>query len=167
MEQTARIPVSGFAQDEYGISAVSPDAMLKYGYALLVIVGADRVVTPRELDWLVRHQRKFGAPEEVIAKYADFDYQNADLAELVRNITVDVATWIPGPHLIYHAIQMCSVDGEYAAAERAKVHRAAHLLSVPPDVTLAIHALVDMEHAVHAMRKALFHVDTLEEDEPS
>jgi uncharacterized tellurite resistance protein B-like protein len=158
---TTLIDVSDFARTEYGLSAATATAMLNYGYALLAIAGADGKVSPKELDWLVRHQRKFGAPDNIIAEYETFDYHSADLPKLVADSVTDVPTWSAGPSLIYHAIQMCAADGDYAVEERKKVLDAAKLLGISDDLVLTIHALVDMEAATAAMRKALFHTTTL------
>lgn len=155
------IKVSDFSKAEYGISAATATAMLHYGYALLAIAGADGEVSPAELSWLVTHQGKFGAPAELTAKYAAFDYKTADLRALLGDLVTDVKTWAAAPNLVYHAIQMCSADGNYAAEEQKKVHEAAKILNVSGDVVLTIQALVEMEAAATRMRRALFHIDTL------
>lgn len=150
-------PVSEFAQDDYGIKAAPDVAMQNYGYALLVITGGDGEVSPSEMDWLIRHQRKFGAPEHVIASYADFDYRNTDLRSLLGAISVDVRTWSAERHLVYHAIRICGV---YGAAERAKVNHAAEVLAVEPDIVRTLHSLVAMEDVLTDMRKAIFRTET-------
>jgi uncharacterized tellurite resistance protein B-like protein len=155
------LDVSDFAQSEYGLSAATSSAMLRYGYALLTIAGADGKVSSAELQWLVSHQRKFGAPEGIINQYATFDYKSADLKDLVLDSVTNVPTWTAGPSLIYHAIQMCAADGVYSAKEQKKVAQAAALLDVPADIVLTIHALVQMEAATTTMRKALFHTHTV------
>ncbi|NET61752.1 MAG: hypothetical protein F6K47_38215 [Symploca sp. SIO2E6] len=153
--------VSPFAKDEYGISAVPEKAMLNYGYSLLTIAGGDGEVSAQEMEWLVNHQTKFGAPEKVIACYKSFDYKNANLEELLSDISCDVDTWSAAPNLIYHAIYMSSADGVYAEQEKAKVRKAAEILGVSSDTLLTLESLVDMEKAVTRMRRALFRVDTL------
>lgn len=155
------LDVSDFARTEYGLSAATTTAMLHYGHALMAIAGADGKVSPKEMSWLVNHQRKFGAPEDLLAQYAGFDFKKADLAKLAADSVTDVPTWSAGPSLIYHAIQMCAADGTYAAKDRKKVLQAAKLMKVPDDVVLTIHALVEMEAATASMRKALFHTITL------
>jgi tellurite resistance protein len=155
------LDVSDHAKAQYGISAATATAMRNYGYALLTIAGADGMVSPKELDWLIRHQRTFGAPEEILAQYAKFDFKDADLAKLLKGIVTDVKTWDAAPNLVYHAVQMCSADGVYAAKEHKKVIEAAKDLHVADDTVLTIHALVDMETATAKMRRALFHIDTL------
>jgi tellurite resistance protein len=155
------IGVSDHARTQYGISSATATAMLQYGHALLAIAGADGVVSPKELDWLVRHQSKFGAPDEIVAQYADYDFAGADLPALLTGIVTDVPTWNPAPSLIYHAVQMSAADGVYADKERAKVLAAAKLLGVPDEVVLTIHALVEIEAATAVMRQALFGTRTL------
>ncbi|MFD7659731.1 TerB family tellurite resistance protein [Actinosynnema sp. NPDC059797] len=154
------VPVSGFARDDYGITAASEAAMRDYGYVLLTIAGADGEVTPAELDWLVDHQRKFGAPQHVVDDYARFDHRGADLRALLTGIRVDVPTWKAERHLVYHAIRICRADGSYGEAERAKVEHAAEILGVDRDVVLLLHALVDAEDSLTAMRKAVFGTET-------
>jgi uncharacterized tellurite resistance protein B-like protein len=155
------MPMSELCQDLYGLSAAPQEAFLNYGKALLVIAGADGEVSEAEFAWLVDHQRRMGAPEEVIDQYSAFDYREADLADLLPSIRTDVDTWQAAPHLVYHAIQMCGADGVYAEAERAQVLRAAGLMGVKDDIVLSLHALVDMERAVADLRAALFHVSSI------
>lgn len=151
------IDVSDHARTQYGLSAATSTAMLHYGQALLTIAGADGKVSPAELQWLIRHQRTFGAPEDVITQYTAFDYRSADLKSLTTDSVTNVPTWTAGPSLVYHAIQMCAADGTYSTKEQRKVHQAAKLLGVPQDTVRTLHALVDMEQATADMRKALFH----------
>lgn len=158
------LKVSDFGRTQYGMTGAPRQAMINYGKVLLAIAGADGKVSPKEYDWLTEHQRKFGAPEDVIGEYEKFDYKSAVLDKLLADIRTDVATWNPAPHLIYHAIQMCSADGKYAAAERSKVVRAARALGVSDDILLTLHALIQMEKAVYDMRAALFRVAVLEQD---
>lgn len=155
------LAVSDHAKSHYGLSAATATAMRNYGYALLTIAGADGKASPKELDWLIRHQRTFGASEEILAAYAKFDVKAGDLAKLLAGIVTDVKTWDAASELVYHAIQMCAADGVYATKEKAKVVAAAKTLKVSGDAVLAIHALVDMETATAKMRRALFHIDIL------
>lgn len=160
MTQTM-VKVSSYAKDEYGISAATVEAMTNYGYVLLAIAGADDEVSEQEMEWLVKHQSKFGAPDEVLALYKSFDYKNAKIEELLPNIKVDVPTWSASRELIYNAIRMSSADGVYAEAERETVKKAAKILGVSDDIVLTLESLVNMEKSVVNMRKALFHVDAL------
>lgn len=150
------IRVSEFAESEYNIREVSPDSLLRYGQALLVIAAADGEVSPPEFRWLVEHQRKFGCPQHVIDQYERFDPRAADLTEIVARIRVDSPGWQSARHLVYHAIQMCSADQDFATEEIQKVSEAARLLDIPDDITQALRYLVLMENAARSMRNALF-----------
>lgn len=161
MSDGEMLEISSFGRESYGMLGAPRQALVNYGKALLVIAGADGTVSPAERNWLNQHQRKFGAPEDVIAEYEDFDYRSATLDELMPDIRVDVETWNPAPHLIYHAIQMCGADGTYAEAERSKVIRAARSLGVSDETVLTLHALIEMEKAVYDMRAAIFRVAVL------
>ena len=161
MSNEPMIAVSSYAKDNYGISAASAESMTNYGYVLLAIAGADGEVSEQELEWLIKHQSQFGAPEEVIESYKKFDYKNANINELLANITVDVESWSAAPELIYHAILMSSADNVYAEQEREKVKEAAKIMGVPDDIFLTIESLVEMEKATLNMRRALFHINTL------
>ena len=161
MSNEPMITVSSYAKDNYGISAASVESMTNYGYVLLAIAGADGEVSEQELEWLIKHQSQFGAPEEVIESYKSFDYKNANINELLANITVDVESWSAAPELVYHAILMSSADGVYAEKEREKVKEAAKIMGVPDDIFLTIESLVEMEKAALNMRRALFHIKTV------
>ncbi|WP_436318662.1 helix-turn-helix domain-containing protein [Streptomyces griseofuscus] len=90
---TRMVPMSDLCQDLYGLSAAPPEAFLNHGKALLVIAGADGEVGEAELARLVDHQRRMGAPEEVIGLYEEFDHRGAELMDLLPAIRTDVDTW--------------------------------------------------------------------------
>ncbi|RRQ75869.1 hypothetical protein CQW39_23810 [Streptomyces griseofuscus] len=156
---TRMVPMSDLCQDPYGLSAAPPEAFLNHGKALLVIAGADGEGSEAELARLVDHQRRMGAPEEVIGPYEEFAHRRAELMDLLPAVRTDVDTWQAAPHLVYHAIQMCGADGVSAEAERAQVLRAARVMGVPGDIVLSPHALVDMERAAGDLRAVLFRVN--------
>ena len=137
------------------------EAYLNYGYALLAIVGADGEVSEPERNWLINHQQMVGAPSEVIEKCKTFDYKNAKLEDLLPKITVDVPGWSAPRTLLYHAIKMTRADKDYAKAEQEAVKKAAKLLGVEDDITMALNALVEMEEKVESMLKALIKTETL------
>ena len=154
------VEVSSYSKETYGIGATTRQAMINYGYALMIIAGGDGEVSEAEMNWLINNQKKFGVPEDVIEMYPSYDYKNGDLESLLPEIVVDIDNWEAKPNLLYHAIQMCSADEVYADEERAKVLQAAKLLKVSDEILLAIHALIEMENAVTKMRKAIFNVKT-------
>ncbi|MYQ90640.1 hypothetical protein GTY20_04425 [Streptomyces sp. SID4946] len=74
MTTTRMVPMSDLCQDLFGLSAAPPEAFLNHGDALLVIAG-DGEVSEAELARLVDHQRRMGAPEEVIGLYGEFAHR--------------------------------------------------------------------------------------------
>jgi len=155
------LPASEFLKKNLGISEIPLEAYLNYGYALLAIAGADGEVSEAELNWLLNHQRMAGAPEEVIEKYKTFEYKKADLENLLTKITVDVSSWSKSRSLLYHAIQMARADDDYSLEEQKAVKKAAKLLKVEDDITLALHRLIETEEAITGLRKALLQTEVL------
>ena len=152
---------SEYMKKGLGISSAPFEAYLNYGYALLAIAGADGEVSEPEMNWLINHQRMVGAPSEAIEKYKTFDYKNAKLEDLLPNIKGDVPDLSVPRLLLYHAIKMARADNDYAKEEQEAVKKAAKLLGVEDDITLALNALVEMEEKVESMLKALIKTETL------
>ena len=156
-----KVEFPDFFKHEYGLSYADEIATLNYGYALLAIAGADGKVTPPEMNWLINHQRSLNVPEEIIEAYKTFDYKNAKLEDLIIDINKADISFNVGRSLVYHGIKMCKADLDFAYYEQMAVKKAATLLGVPDDIFLAIERLVDMEEAVHGIRKALLETDKL------
>lgn len=152
---------SDYLKRRQGVSSAPFEAYLNYGYVLLVIAGADGDVPESEMNWLINHQRMVGAPEEAIEKYRTFDYKNAKLEDLLPKIKADIPGWSASRVLLYHAIKMSRADNDYAKEEQEVVKKAAKLLGIEDDITLALNILVEMEEKVDSMRKALIQTETL------
>jgi len=152
---------SDYLKSTQGLSAAPFEAYLNYGYALLVIAGADGEVSEPEMNWLINHQRMVGAPEEAIEKYKTFDYKNAKLEDLLPKIKADVPSWSASRSLLYHAIKMSQADNDYAKEEQEVVKKAAKLLGVGDDITSALNVLVGMEKQAESMLKALVQTETV------
>lgn len=161
MSQIKSHEISNFSAAVYGFSAVNPQVVEAYGYALLAIAGADGEVSEEEMDWLIDYQRHQGASEQTLSSYRTFDYKNADLFELLSRLDENMENWKTAAHLIYLAVHMAAADGEYADSEREKVLKAAKIMMVPDDMVLTIHCLVEMERSLDNLRKAVFHVHSL------
>lgn len=152
---------SDYLKRSQGVSSAPFKAYLNFGYALLAIAGADGDVPESEMNWLINHQRMIGAPEEAIAQYKTFDYKNAKLEDLLPKIKADVPDFSAPRTLLYYAIKMSRADKDYAVEEQEAVKKAAKLLGVGDDITLALNTLVEMEEKVDSMRKALILTETL------
>jgi len=140
----------------YGISMIPKDTWLDYGFALLSIAGSDGEVSDPELEWLtIDLASSVGVDEEIIAKWEDFDYEDADLKEIFTEINArSFASY--NKLLIYDAVRMSYADDDYAEEEREKVGEAASILNVSRETVTAIEALVEMERATDKMRMLVF-----------
>jgi len=139
----------------YGISLVPKNRWREYGYALLTIAGSDGIVSDPELEWLTLEMAKeVGVDEEIIADWEEFDFESSELDELFASFNSSALAGF-NKLLIYDAIRMCSADGEYALEEKEQVYEAARILRVPPEVVVAIEALVDLEQAAHKLRMTI------------
>lgn len=140
----------------YGITMVPKHHWKNYGYALLAIAGADGDVSDPEMDWLLEDMASAtGVPEDVVAAWEDYNFENADLEEIFKSFNVH-STVNFSKVLIYDAIRMASADDEFAEDERDSMAEAAQILRVSPEVMLSIEALVDLERASEKLRVTLF-----------
>jgi uncharacterized tellurite resistance protein B-like protein len=140
----------------YGISVVPKKHWESYGYALLIIAGADGTVSQPELEWLTQELAPaVGIPDEIAEAWEVYEYKESSL-EHIFEILKPGNTGNFARLLIYDAIRMASADHDYADKERAIVSKTARILQVPQEVILTIEALVDLEKAAEKIRMTLF-----------
>ena len=136
----------------YCIKMVPEDCWLDYGNALLTIAGSDGEVSDPELEWLtIDMAEAVGIPEDIIAEWEEFDFEEADLREIFTAINVK-STASFNKLLVYDAIRMSYADDDYAQEEKERVYEAAALLKVGKDTVLAIESLIEMERAADKLR---------------
>ncbi|MFY0688312.1 MAG: hypothetical protein JXQ90_14155 [Cyclobacteriaceae bacterium] len=136
----------------YGIGMVPSEFWKDYGFALLIIAGADGDVSDPELEWLTLEVAEaIGADDDIVAEWEEFDYYDGDLREIFSHINSrSIASF--SNLLIYDAIRMCSADDDYAQEERERVGEAAAILNVSRESVIAIESLVEIETAAAKMR---------------
>ncbi len=134
---------------------ISTESWVNYGHALLLIAGADGVVSKPELDWLTNWSNNLELPKSVVKRIMDFDIENGDLRVILGRIT-DVIDLDWERVLLYDAVRMARADRDYAIEEHAAVIGAAKLLRVPMDMAMAIDGLVAIEESIITTRLALF-----------
>lgn len=136
----------------FGIKMVPEECWLDYGFALLTIAGSDGEVSDPELEWLtIDLAETVGIPEDIIAEWEEFDFEDADLHEIFATINVKSQASF-NKLLIYDAIRMSYADDDYAEEEKERVYEAAALLKVGKDTVLAIESLIEMERAADKLR---------------
>ncbi len=153
------IQASPIAKSIYGYTSASLDSWCNYGYALLVIAGADGEVSNEEMDWLLNvHEKMLQAPGEVIEALSTFDFREVELEDILPNIVFDVPVDYRRT-LIYDAVKMSYADRDFAESEQKAVQKAARLLNVPPEIEQTIEEIINMERATDKMRRLVLHID--------
>jgi uncharacterized tellurite resistance protein B-like protein len=139
----------------YGMSIVPQKYWKDYGLALLTIAGADGDVSDPELDWLTEELGVvLSVPEETIVAWEEFEWANADLAEIFQRLNPNqIANY--SKLILYDAIRMSYADGDYSDKERESVEDCARILRVSKETVLALEALVELERAADKLRQTL------------
>lgn len=139
----------------YGMSMISKDSWLDYGYALLIIAGSDGEVSDPELEWLtINLSKALDVDEKIVAQWEEYDFEQEELYDVFARIdSRTVASF--NKLLLYDAIRMSYADEEYAGDEREKVSEAASILKLSKETTLAIEALVEHERATDKLRSVI------------
>lgn len=122
-----------------------------YAKALLVVVGGDGTISDSEWAAIESTARYLGHSDESIAELHQFDWKNANLKEMLKEI--------PDPHvsrrLLYDAILLASVDG-YAEGEKAAARRMAERLSIDAATLSAVEGMIEAESALRQIRRSWF-----------
>lgn len=140
----------------YGKVDKSEDNQLNYGYALMIIAGADGIVSDEELDWFVNFFAKANSIEEgMVDKISQYEYLKGNLQETLNNIHGENPINFART-LLYNGIKMSSADGDYALEEKDAVMKAAQWLNIPSNILRTMEYLVEAEERVNSMRYALF-----------
>jgi uncharacterized tellurite resistance protein B-like protein len=137
--------------NEYGLPPLDPETLARFARTILVILGADGKISPKELEAFMDLGRRVGAPPEGMAAIQTFDWKNANLKD---NLPAVSGGW--KGLLLYLAIMVASADEEYHPSERAKVHQAAEALGVNPALVAAIEGVAAAEIALRNARVELF-----------
>lgn len=149
----ATIKASPLARSIYGYTSASFESWCNYGYALLIIAGADGQVADQEMEWLLNvHEKILEAPGEVTEALCTFDYKNTSLEDVLDKISFDVPINYKRT-LLYDAIKMAYADHDFAQEEQAAVWKAAHLLGIETEVARAFAEIVNIELYNEKMRR--------------
>jgi len=139
--------------NRYGRIPKDEDQVRAYAKAVKIIVGADGAIPESEQKAMRKGLKRLGASEQVIGEVDQFDHADAKLEDVLGAVTKG---GLRARMLLRDAIEISRADGHYAAEERAAAARAAELLGVDEMTLRSIESLVEMEHAVKRLRKALF-----------
>jgi uncharacterized membrane protein YebE (DUF533 family) len=133
----------------YGVEAIEAEDNANYAKALLIIAGADGVVSDAEWTWFYERGRAMGVPEFVLESFKGFDWRNAKIQDHCGTSRTVARI------LIYDAITMARADGPYSPEEIAAVREAAGILGVSEDTVESLEGLVELEETLRRMRHRL------------
>ncbi len=139
-------------EQRYGRQPKSPEQALNYLKALKCVIAADGDIAEAEWQALLKGMKRVSASDDAIQAITDFDPHSTTLEALLPDFTKGGKR---ARLLIRDAIEVSRADGHYAQEEKAAVQKMAQILAVEPSVVKSIEALVEMEHAVKRLRKAL------------
>jgi tellurite resistance protein len=137
----------------YGRLPKSDQQVLAYAKAVKIIVGADGQIPEAEKKAMHKGLEQLGASPEVIQQLEAFDHTSTKLEDVLSGFKKG---GLRARALLRDAIDISRADGHYAAEERAAAAKAAKLLGIDDATLHSIEALVEMEHGVSRLRKALF-----------
>lgn len=149
-------PASVLERNTFGIKLTCEETQLNYGYALMIIAGADGEVSPAEQEWYLDQFVKVSeTPQHIAEKVIAYDYEHGDLKEVISNLKVDVTINFKRT-LLYNAVKMASADLNFPEQEREASEKVAGILGITADIAQTIHYLVDTEAKISKMRSTLF-----------
>lgn len=153
-------PASRFVQHTYGIQLTSDEIELIYGFALMLIAGADGEISKEEIEWYQQQYAPMAkVPPHIVAEVMEADYKTMKLEDVIANLQSDM-TVSYAKTLLYNAIKMARADNDFPKLEREAVEHAARLLDIPVSIASTMNYLIDAEDKVDKMRKTLFEVQT-------
>jgi tellurite resistance protein len=140
-------------KQRYGRLPKSKEMILNYGKALKAIIGADGEIAKEEMEALRKGMITMGAPEDVQKAIEDFDYTTVKIESLFPDMKKG---GLRAKMLLRDGIDISRADGHYAKEEKEAVAKMAKAVGVDTQTLKSIEALVEMEHSVDHLRKALF-----------
>jgi len=139
-----------------GITAVTDEIQQEYGEALMIIAGADGVVSEGEKKWyLEEFVPTAQTPPDIVEKVLNFDFRRASLKDYLEKLSaykhIDFRRT-----LVYNGIKMAKADGDYAKEEQDAIMQSGKLLQVSENMISTMEYLINTEENIEKMRKTLF-----------
>lgn len=156
MKEKRMKDTSPMIKKTFGIYKTTDETQLYYGYALMIIAGADGIVSDEEKGW---YQYIYAVDEQtppaILEKVLNFDFRTLTIEECIQKFDTDVSINF-GRTLLYNSIKMSRADLHFAEAEKKAAIKAARLLGVDVNIAHTIEYMIDSEEKVAKMRKTLF-----------
>ncbi|NUP07756.1 MAG: hypothetical protein HOW73_17045 [Polyangiaceae bacterium] len=140
-------------RERYGRLPGADQDVASYFKALKLIASADGSFPEAEQRALSKGMERLGVPADVRKDVEAFDPNGAALDEILPKMK---GGGLRARMLVRDAVELARADGTYAAKEKSAVATAAKLVGVDGSTLRSIESLVELEHAVKHLRKALF-----------
>jgi uncharacterized tellurite resistance protein B-like protein len=146
---TATMIRSAALSETHGLPEMPRDAFMAVAKAFKVVLAADGVLHPKELQAYRDACRTYGATDELLQELEAFDPMGASIAQVFDGMDL---SRIPARGRLYDVIKAARADGDDAVAEQTAVREAARVLGVSDDVVDLLRGLVDEEEQLRARR---------------
>ena len=143
-----KVPSEG--QKTFGVKSVAAETWYNCCRILMIIVGADGIISEEEMSVIREFSRMVGGNDIMIQDLMEFDFTNSRLEDYQVN-ELDMS-W--RHKILYTAIKASSKDG-YAPQESLKVKQAAEIMGIAEWIATAMETLVRMEADIQTLRLAL------------
>jgi uncharacterized tellurite resistance protein B-like protein len=142
----------------FGIVGMTEQMQRDYGCALMIIAGADGLVSEGERNWFLHNfATDAKISDQTLDDIKSFQYKNASIDSYIEVFAAYKSVNLSRT-LIYNAIKMAAADGHYAEEEKRAVMHAGHLLNIPPHIVHTMEYLISTESSIERMRKTLFQI---------
>lgn len=140
-------------RERYGRLPGADQDVVSYFKALKLIASADGSFPEEERKALQKGMDRLGVSDDVKKAVDAFDAKSAKLDAVLPKMKPG---GLRSRMLVRDAVELARADGTYAAKEKAAVAKAAKIVGVDDNTLRTIESLVELEHAVKHLRKALF-----------
>jgi uncharacterized membrane protein YebE (DUF533 family) len=140
-------------KERYGRLPAADQNVVEYFRALKFIASADRSFPDSERKALANGMTRLGVSDDVRKAVDSFETSGASLDKIVPKMKPG---GLRARMLVRDAVELARADGTYSPKEKAAVAKAAKLVGVDQSTLQTIESLVELEHAVKRLRKALF-----------
>ena len=137
-----------------GESYISDKDLRNIGKILLITAGADGEIAEEEMEYLLGFGQGMGAPDEMVAEWENFDWQNGKMEDHIAQLSN-----FGKPRrnrLLYTAIKVAWADEDYAQEEKEATGKIGELVGIDPVNVTAIEGLVKIERAIADVLHDLF-----------
>lgn len=165
LEYPFELPITLFQSIDMPLDTrIDDETLAQFGRALMVVAGADGVLSVWERGWLTAYLAAYHAPPGVVDGLEAFDYRSAELLPLLKPLLAGpYARWVRRS-ILQGAIRMASADG-ISPAEQAAIEMLGARLGMPTEVVAEVSSLVAIFDSVASTNAVLLSIAQKEDAE--